>query len=157
MFNLSETIKLARYRHTPYYVRCTVNGGEKKYVWAGSKNNRAEIKEVPKEVVDYLLINSTCFDKGELVILEDNEHAKEAVDNITEKEKYKNNSHSREEIEKLLKGNINKMKSELNKIDVDSEKQFVLEIAKDMKDDLTNGKVQFLADWLNVPMDLLFD
>ena len=60
---MSEKIKLARYRGTPYYVRCEVGGSEKQYTWNGSRGSRVEIKHVPREVVDYLTMNSRCFDK----------------------------------------------------------------------------------------------
>src|SRR5690554_1745281 len=107
-------IKLARYRNTNYFVRCPLAGGEKQYTWTGAKGNKVDIKEVPQDVFDYLTMNSLCFDKGELVIIEDNEESKQAKENIADQESYEKNSHSKDEIEKILKGNFAKMKKELN-------------------------------------------
>lgn len=56
-------------------------------------------------------MNSVCFDKGELVIVEDNETTKEIKDSIVESEAYENNIHTKEEIEKMIKsGNIAQLK-----------------------------------------------
>lgn len=155
---MSEKVKLARYRNTSYFVRYDADGSSRQYSWNGSKNGKPDIKEVPREVVDWLSMNSICFDKGELVILEDNETAKEIKDGIVEIETYENNTHTQEEIEKILTGNINKMKSELNKITVDSEKQFVIEVASSLKNELTKGKLDFLAGWMGiVDSSILFD
>lgn len=108
---MTEKIKLARYRSTSYFVGYTGDGGHKQYTWSGSKNGKADIKEVPKEVVEWLTMNSVCFDKGELVIVEDNETTKEIKDSIVESEAYENNIHTKEEIEKMIKsGNIAQLK-----------------------------------------------
>jgi hypothetical protein len=152
-----EKIKLARYRNTSYFVRYDADGSNRQWSWAGSRNGKVDIKEVPKEVVEWLQMNSICFDKGELVILEETEDTKEIKDGIVEIEAYENNTHSKEEIEKLLSSNINKMKAELNKITVDSEKQFVIEVASEMKDDITKGKLDFLSQWMGVDSSILFD
>jgi len=154
---MAEKIKLARYRNTSYFVKYDADGSNRQYTWNGSKGGRAEIKEVPLEVVQWLQMNSICFDKGELVIIEDNEETKEIKDGIAEIDTYENNTHSKEEIEKLLNGNINKLKAELKKITIDSEKQFVIDIASELKDDLTKGKLDALADWIGVSADILFD
>lgn len=154
---MNETVKLARYRNTSYFVKYTGNGQERQYTWSGSKNGRPDTISVPRDVVDWLTMNTSCFDKGQLVILEDEVVVKEIKDTITDVEVYENNTHTKEEIEKLLGGNINKLKAELKKITVDSEKQFVIDVASDMKDDLTKGKLDVLADWMGVSADILFD
>ncbi|KON87346.1 hypothetical protein AF332_11255 [Sporosarcina globispora] len=154
---MAEKIKLARHRNTSYFVRYDADGSNRQWSWAGSRNGKIDTKEVPKEVVEWLQMNSVCFDKGELVIVEDNEFTKDVKDGIVEIETYENNTHSKEEIEKLLGGNINKMKAELKKITVDSEKQFVIEVASALKDDLTKGKLDFLSEWMGVDSDILFD
>ncbi|MBD1379210.1 hypothetical protein [Metabacillus arenae] len=150
-------IKLARYRNTSYFARCFLSGGEKQYTWTGAKGNRIDIKEVPQEVFDYLSMNSQCFDNGELVIVEDTEESKQAKEHIADIESYENNTHTKEEIEKILKGNFPKMKKELNDITVDSEKQFVLSVAQEMQDELAKGKIDFLAEWLGIDSAILFD
>ncbi len=154
---MTEKIKLARYRNTSYFVKYDADGSNRQYTWNGSKNGKAEIKEVPIEVVHWLQMNSICFDKGELVIIEETEETKEIKDGIVEIETYENNTHTQEEILKLLQGNINKLKAELKKITVDSEKQFIIEIASSIKDDLTKGKLDALAEWMKVDSSLLFD
>lgn len=154
---MSEKVKLARYRNTSYFVRYDADGSNRQYTWNGSKNGKAEIKEVPREIVDWLQMSTICFDKGELVIVEDNEVTKEVKDGIVELETYENNTHTQEEIEKLLGGNINKMKAELKKITVDSEKQFVIEVASSLKDELTKGKLDFISEWMGVDSSILFD
>lgn len=154
---MAEKIKLARYRNTSYFVRYNADGSSRQYTWNGSKNGRAEIKEVPLEVVQWLQMNSLCFDKGELVIVDETEESKEIKDGIVEIETYENNTHTKEEIEKLLTGNINKLKAELKKITIDSEKQFVIDIAISLKDDLTKGKLDTLADWMGIESSILFE
>jgi hypothetical protein len=154
---MNEKVKLARYRNTSYFVRFDADGSNRQYTWNGSKNGKAEIKEVPREVVEWLQMNSICFDKGELVIIEENETTNEIKDGIVEIETYQNNTHTQEEIEKLLNGNINKMKAELKKITVDSEKHFVIEVASALKDELTKGKLDFLAEWMGIDSSLLFE
>jgi hypothetical protein len=152
----TKTIKIARYRTSPYIVNYITNGGIKTYQWAGSKGNKVDIKEIPQEVVEYLLMNSACFREGELKIIEDTPEAKEAVSNIDDIEEYRNNTHSKEEAKKILEGNINKMKSELNKITNKDEKKFFIEVAKEIKLD-SNAKLKFLSEWYGVQQDILFE
>jgi maltodextrin utilization protein YvdJ len=154
---MADKIKLARYRNTSYFLKYDADGSNKQYTWAGSRGGKVDVKEVPKEVVEWLQMNSICFDKGELVIVDDNEETKEVKDGIVEIETYENNTHSKDEIEKLINGNFMKMKSALAKITVDSEKNFVIEVASEMKDDLTKGKIDFLSDWMGVDSSILFD
>lgn len=146
-------IKLARYRHTDY----TVNYENKHYQWSGCKGKNIDIKPIPEEVVDYLQMNTLCFSKGELVIVKEDELSEAKIENIEDKEIYEANTHTREEIVSILEGNINKMKSELNKITNKNEKEFVLAVAKEIKLD-SSTKRQFIADWLETKMDtdLLF-
>lgn len=155
---MSEKVKLARYRNTPYYVRYpSDNGRDSQFTWTGAKGNRFDVKPVPREVVDYLTMNSVCFDKGELVIIDDDESSKEAKETIADKESYEKNTHTKEEVEKLLKGNFKKLEKELKNITVDSEKEFIVNVAQDMKKDLTAGKLDLIADWVGTKSDILFD
>lgn len=150
-----KTMKVARYRNSPYTVNFITNGGLKTYQWASSKDKKTDIKALPTEVVDWLLMNSVTFSEGELVIVDETEEAKEAISNIDDTEKYENNTHSREEIVKLLEGNHLKMKSELSKVTVLQEKQYIVDIAKEINLD-SSSKQKFLAEWLDVPVDVLF-
>ncbi|MDE1403265.1 MULTISPECIES: hypothetical protein [Bacillus subtilis group] len=156
---MAETVKLARYRNTSYFVGDTGDGTHKQYTWAGSKNGKADIKEVPKEVVEWLTMNSVCFDKGELVIVDEDDSTKELKESIVDAEAYTNNTHTKEEISKMIKtGNIAQMKNKLEKITVDSEKQFVIDVASEFSDDIPAGKLKALAEWMGVEdPSLLFD
>lgn len=152
-----KIIKVARYRTSNYYVNYpTSNGGIKSYIWSGSKGKKVDIKPLPVEVVDYLTVNSLCFKNGDLKIVEDTKEAKELVEAIPEKEEYEANTHTREEVEKILTGNINKMKSELKKITNKDEKKFFIEVAKEINLD-SNSKLKFLSDWYGVKQDILFE
>lgn len=144
---MEEKIKLARYKKTPYSVRFE----GKRYEWGGSKGKQYSIKEVPPEVVDYLSLNTTALKNGELVILdiESNENAKEIIDNMLESDskQYEINSITKDEIINLLQGNYKKMEKELNKITSQSTKEFVLQVAKEIKiDSLTKQKI--LKNWI---------
>lgn len=150
-----KEIKVARYRTTPYFVNFQTNGGLKAYSWAGSKNNKVDTKNVPEEVIDWLLMNSVCFTEGELAIIEDSEEAKALVENIDDVEEYKNNTHSRDEAVKILEGTLNKMKSELKKITNKGEQKFFIEIAKEIKLD-SSSKLSYLSEWYGVKKDILF-
>jgi len=150
-------VKLARYRNTNYFVRVPLSGGEKQYTWTGAKGNKVDIKEVPVEVFDYLTMNSICFDQGELVIVGEQEEVEKAKENISNPESYEKNTHTKEDIEKILKGNFPKMKKVLGDITADSEKQFVISVAQEIVEELPKGKVDFLAQWMNTEADLLFD
>ncbi|MED2945354.1 hypothetical protein P4284_23905 [Bacillus swezeyi] len=156
---MSDKVKLARYRNTSYFVGYTGDGGLKQFTWSGSKNGKAEIKEVSRDVVDWLTMNSVCFDKGELVIVDEDDSTKELKESIVDAEAYSNNTHTKEEITKMIKtGNIAQMKNKLEKITVDSEKQFVIDVASEFSDDIPAGKLKALAEWMGVEdPSLLFD
>ncbi|MED1028841.1 hypothetical protein P4T95_22395, partial [Bacillus licheniformis] len=116
---MSDKVKLARYRNTSYFVGYTGDGGLKQFTWSGSKNGKAEIKEVPRDVVDWLTMNSVCFDKGELVIVDEDDSTKQIKESIVDAEAYTNNTHTKEDISKMFKtGNIAQMKNKLEKITV---------------------------------------
>lgn len=154
---MGKMIKVARYRQFPYIVNFPFGDGTyKTYQWSGSKGNKVDIKLIPEEVVNWLLMESVCFKQGELVIVEDSKEAKEIIENIDDVEEYKNNTQSREEIIEILKGNFNKMKAELKKITNPDQKKFVVDIAKEIKLD-SHSKLKFIAEWFGVEKDLLFD
>lgn len=150
------SIKLARYKNTPYIV----NFEKKKYTWAGCKGKSVSIKEVSEELVDFLTMQTKTFEKGELVILETekNEEAKEYVDNMLEKEQYEANTLSKEEITTLLTGNYKKMEKELNKITSKTTKDFVLAVAQEIGLDSAT-KQSFIKEWLGSALTIeeLFD
>jgi hypothetical protein len=152
---MANMIKIARRRNSEYVVNFKMDGGVKRYAWAGSKGDKVDTKPIPEDVVNHLLMSSRCFTDGELVIVSDSEEAKEIISNIDNLEKYTNNTHSRADIEKILNASITSMKKELNKITVDTEKSFVIDVAVDMKLD-SASKREFLGTWMGTPADILF-
>lgn len=151
-------VKLERRRNTGYFVRAFISTGEKQYVWSGAKNGKTDVKSVPEEVYEYLTMNSVCLEQGELVLVEEDEAKKaELEQSINDQELYKENTHTQKEILDILNGHHMKMKSELSKITVDSEKDFVIQVAKENADKLAKGKIDFLAEWYGVDSGILFD
>lgn len=151
-----KMINVVRLRNSPYVVNYRIDGNIKRYVWSGSRNNKQDIRQLPESLVNHLLMSSRCFTDGELKILEDTSEAKEIVENIDNKEAYVNNTNSREDIIKLLNSNINYMKGRLNKITVLTEKNFVIDVAKEINLDSATKRA-WLAEWLGVPVDVLFE
>ncbi len=144
-----EKVVLARHKNTQY----TVNFENKRYVWAGSKGDIISKREVPRELYDWLSMFTTAFKNGELVLDEKSENIEELEYNILEKEEYEANSLTRAEIKKLLEGNYKKMESELKKIDVDSTKRFVLDVAKEIKLE-SAAKQKFLKEWIGSQLSI---
>lgn len=150
-------VKVARYRNSEYIVRCEIDGNQKVYTWKGSRNGKHDIKKVPQEVVDWLNMNSQCLSQGALVIVDNTEESKQLKDEIADRDSYDKNTHSHEEIVKILKGNYKKMEKELSEITVDDEKRFVIDVANELKDELTGGKQNFISEWAGIEKDILFD
>jgi hypothetical protein len=153
---MEKTIKIARMRNMPYIFNYITNGGIKRWEWVGSRGDKVDIKELPEDAVQYLLMNTTCFTKGDLAVIEDKPEAKEIVENIDDIDQYKNNVHTHEQIVKLLNGNYKALEKALNSITSIAEKTFVIDVAKEIKLD-SNAKLKLLAKWMNVEQDLLFD
>lgn len=153
---MSEKIKLKRLRKSNFKVNHPTENGFKTYRFPASTPKKTTIVEVPVEVVEWLSSYTSTFKDGELVIVEDSEQAKETVETLVDLDDYKANTLELAEIEKLLKGNIMKMKSELNKITSTSEKRNIIAVADEMKDDLPNGKLKALAEWMGVKQENLF-
>lgn len=151
-----KNVMVARYRPSDFIVNyVSFNGDRKRYVWNGSKGERFDKKLIPQSVVDDLTMTDSLFSDGELVLL-DEESEKILLEGIDDMEKYKNNTHSKQEIKEILGESLVSMKAKLKKIDVTEEKQFVVDIAREVKLDSKN-KLKFLAEWLGVDEDLLFD
>jgi hypothetical protein len=149
-------IKVGRYRNIGYSVNYPMNNGMmKRYEWSGIKGDKVDIKSLPEEVVQWLLMNSCCFRDGDLKVIEDTPEAKEVVENIDEIDKYKSNTHSRDEVIKLLNGNYKKLEAELKKMNSD-EKRFFADTAVEIKLDSAT-KQRLIADSLNIPVDILFE
>lgn len=142
-----EKVILERHKPTKY----TVNFENKVYIWSGSKGNMISKKEVPVEVYDYLAMFTTCLQSGELVLIAKTEEEKELLENIPDKEEYEANALTKEEVIKMLSGNLNKMKSELNKVTSRTTKSFVLEVAKEIKLENANKRL-FIKEWMGTDL-----
>ena len=145
---MSKMYKIARYRSFEFIVNCPHT--QKVYKFLGSRNGFTDIKELPEETYNWLMSSTTTFTDGELVLVED--EAKEELKNATyeeEFEKIEANTHTRDEIVKILNGNTNSMKKQLEAITIPEEKRFVVEIAKDIKLDSV-AKIDFIKAWSGV-------
>ena len=149
-----KTIKISRYRSGEYTVNYDMSGRLITYKWAGSQNGKIDTKSIPEHVVDWLIMSTSAISGGNLVI-EKNEDSKEIIESINYDEEIKNVVHTREEISKLLSGNFNKMKSELNKIENATEKDFIITVAQELKIDSV-AKREFLAEWIGIDSEMLF-
>lgn len=146
-----STVKLSRLRALDYIVNYSDATSSRTYHWAGAKGNTHVTKDVPYEVYEYLMLSTTCFRDGELVVAKDEPNKKELEEHMPEVEEYKNNAKSREEIIKLLKGNVNALKKELSKVTSISEKRFIKSIADELSssgDGLASTKVAFIDEWI---------
>lgn len=144
-----EKVVLARYKNTDY----TVNYENKRYVWYGSKGSIISKREVPMDVYEWLTMNTFALQNGELVLDSSNENLEELKENIYEIEEYEVNSISKDDIAKLLNGNFKKMESELNKIEADSTKRFVLEVAREIGLE-SSAKQRFIKEWLGTELTI---
>lgn len=141
---MEDKIILERHKKSDY----SVWHDAKRYFWAGSKGNIVSKVNVPREVYDYLAMSTDCFKDGELILGTNlNPELKEELkEEIFEKEETDANSLTKEDIEKFLKGTIPAMKAELDKITSDSTKQFVLDVAKELK--INNAsKQKMIKEW----------
>ncbi|BAO04899.1 uncharacterized protein yonA [Clostridium botulinum B str. Osaka05] len=149
-------IKVARYKNLSYGVYYEDQGIRKPYIWSGSKGKLIDTKEIPETVVNWLIQNSNAFDDAELVIIEDTEQAKEIVGNIENIEEIKENIYTRKQVEEILAGNFMKMKSDLEKVTLKTEKDFICRIAKEIGIDSV-GKQKFLAEWAGKKREVIFE
>lgn len=151
-----EKVLVSHYRNYEYIVNYSNGDNSKTYRWAGAKNGKYDSKWIPKEVVDYLMMNGEAFESGELIVSQETPDVEEVLEGISDIEKYKANALSIEDVTALLQGNANKMKAELNKIEEKETKRFVVNVAKEIKLD-SNAKLTFLAEWFGVKKSDLFD
>lgn len=148
-----KMIKVSRYRDGEYTVNYMMNGRPVAYKWAGSKGNKIDTKDIPEYVVDWLIMSTTAIKNGSLVIEKD--EASKEIKNISYEDDIADVVHTREEIEAILKSAITKMKAELNKITNETEKDFIVNVAQEMKIDSV-GKREFLAEWMGISVEMLF-
>lgn len=146
-----KTVKLERRRKYPFTVNCPVT--KKKFRWSGAKGNKTSIIPVPEDTYEFLVMDTTTFADGELVIVEeaDKEDFDLGIDEDT-KEEIENNTHNRKEIVEILEDNTNSMKATLRKVTNKSEKLFIVSVAKELKLD-SAAKRNFLSEWFGSEID----
>lgn len=152
----NQKVLLERHRKREYTVRFE----NKRYFWAGAKGNIISKVLVPREVYDYLAMSTNCLKNGELIVSSNTpKELKEELDNeIYEKDEQEANALTREDVEKILKSTLPSMKVALEKITSFSTKQFILDIAKEIKISNVN-KQKFIKDWYGteLPLEDLFE
>ena len=145
-----EKVILERHKVGDYII----NFENKSYIIPSSKGNIIGKKEVPYSVYEYLTMFTSCFKDGELVIKPKDENEKEELlEDLYGKEEYEVNALTKEEVAKLLTGNLKKMESELKKITSDTTKRFVLDVAKEIKMENAN-KQRFIKEWLGLELPI---
>lgn len=143
-----EKIHLERRRHSDYVVNYTMGTNKIPYKWnAFVKGRSPHVLAVPREVFDYLNMSTDCIRNAELVVSEKQPNKAEVEIDIVEVDDISNNSHTHAEIVALLNGNFNKMKSELKKVTVPTEKRFIKSVTEEIKDELNGAKYKFVTEW----------
>lgn len=150
-------VTLARYRNTDYTVRCEIDGNMKQYTWKGSKGNKVDKKKVPQEVVDWLNMNTQCFNKGKLVLEGEGKVTALLKEDFAEPKAYEANTNSREEIVKALQGHHKTLEKFLSEITVDDERRFIIDVAVEIKDELTGAVQNRISEFAGIDRDILFD
>lgn len=145
-----EKVVLERHKLGDY----VINYENKSYIVPSSRGKIVGKKEVPYSVYEYLTMFTTCFKDGELVIkTKDAKEKEELLEDLYGKEEYEVNALTKEEVIKLLGGNLKKMESELNKITSETTKRFVLDVAKEIKVENAT-KQKFLKEWLGLELSI---
>lgn len=153
---MTELVKLERVRKGDFVVNFNNGLNTKTFTWTGSRNGKNMALNVPTEVFEWLAHSTSTISTGELRLVETQPNVEKIKSNIPDLEEYENNAHSREDIVKLIKGNINKMKSELNKVTSQAEKQFIKSIADELNNEgegLPKGKNDFINEWIRLKSD----
>lgn len=144
-----ERVILERHKIGDY----VINFENKSYIVPGSKGKIIGKKDVPYTVYEYLTMFTDCFKDGELIIQAKTDEEKELLQDFYGKEDYEVNALTKEEVIKLLSGNLKKMESELNKINSPTTKRFVLDVAKEIKVENAT-KQRFLKEWLGLELPI---
>ena len=150
----NEKIYLVRKRPADYYVNYKNGIKNIPYKWNGFVEGRKpHVQAVPREVFDELNMSGNCIRNGELVVADEQPNKEAVMDEILDVQEVLDNSHSHDEIVAILSGNINKMKTALNKVTVNSEKSFIKGVAEDIKDELSGAKTSWIEQWYKYELD----
>lgn len=155
------------------------------WVWQGSVGGRYFENEIPMDVYDWLVNNTTAIKNGSLVLknpidvnkeefteeeqekLENYEIAKDSAEVVgIDVEKIDGAIKSKAELEEIFKckGNGNVLKGKLNKLiegiedehTISTIKKYVLRVAKELKLD-SNNKNKAICDWCGVNYEEMRD
>lgn len=150
---MTETVLLKREHHGDFIANYENGVNKIRYAWRGAEKGKVMTQAVPRDVYEWLLYSTSAIRDGELQIAESEPKIEEIKSHIPELEEYTANSHSKEEVIKLLKGNIGKMKAELNKVTSQAEKRFIKSVADELnegEEGLPKGKNDFISEWLKL-------
>ena len=150
---MSETVLLKREHHGDFIANYENGVNKIRYAWRGAEKGKVMTQAVPKDVYEWLLYSTSAIRDGELQIAESEPKIEEIKNQIPELDEYVSNSHSKDEVVKLLKGNIGKMKAELNKVTSQAEKRFIKSVADELnegEEGLPKGKNDFISEWLKL-------
>lgn len=153
-------VLVERVKHPKYEIRWrNYNGEIERHVFPpyNEKTKAPRTAEISEACYYWLLDETRCFQNGSLIVVEKEEQSSK-VEEVLDKEGYKENAHSKEEMIKLLKGNEKKLREELAKITDQMEKQFVVDTYKELGLD-SSKKEQAIVEVLfgeEVPVDTIF-
>lgn len=148
---MEEQIILERHRPTPY----VVNFENKRYEWLGAKNGVPSTKKVPREVYDFIAMGSSALESGKLVLSKKmtDDLVEELKEEIPDIEKYEVNALTKEEVEKILKGNLKSMEKVFSEIEDFGTKQFIYKVAKEIKIENSN-KQKMIKDLIGSELSI---
>ncbi|MDC6267351.1 hypothetical protein [Lysinibacillus fusiformis] len=140
-------VKIVNKRSTGYTV--SLPSGEY-YEWLPATNDIYDEQELEFKQVQILHMRSSTFKEGYLFI--DNEEARKRLG--LEKEEIKIFTMSREEIEKMLKGNLTSIKKLDNYKENKSLISEVINVAKELGID-NHNKLNYLSELSGVPVEII--
>lgn len=145
--NNKSIVKIVNKRSTGYTV--SLPSGEY-YEWLPSSNGMYDEQELEFKTVQILHMRSSTFKDGYLFI--DDEEARKRLG--LEKDEIKVFTMSKEDIEKMLKGNLASLKKLDNYKDNKSLISEVINVAKELKID-NHNKLNYLSELSGVPIEII--
>lgn len=146
---MTELVKVERWKKVKYTVNVpTLSGANRKWEWQAPRANTPTVVAMPREAYEWIASNTYAFDKGELRVSPTQPNKEEVEEIIVDKDGYKHNGQSRDEIIELLKkGNLNKIKKEISLITEKSAKQYFYEVFNEVKGELVGSKNEIIEEW----------
>lgn len=146
------------------------NGRPVIYTIAGTKGKKISERQVPYEVFDWLVNETTAISKGDLLVkkIEDlDEDVEATLENINNLDKVEESIFTQEEIREILEtGNHNVLKKKLKEITEGKNEELIRVIKKQIQTVATEigvdsgKKREVLCDWLGLDYeisDVIFD